>query len=129
MTYILVPSEGEDLVINAWNWGAINELLFATGAITDDDHEPGGVHGSTLKVDEAKAVLIADNVMRKLSSMNPGERMLANLSISKEPKKYAVFTPDTKEEDIDINELYSTTYEVLEMFARFCRGSKGFIVM
>lgn len=129
MTYILVPNEGEDLVINAWNWGPIVELLFAAGAITDDDHEPGGVHGTTLKVDEAKALLIAEAVMRKLSSMNPGDRVLANLSISKEPKKYAVFTPDMKEEDIDINELYSTTYEVLEMFVKFCRSSKGFEVM
>lgn len=115
-------------MINAWNWRPILELLFAAGVITEDGHERLGVQGIGAKVDEAKAVLIADAVMRRLSSMNPRERVLANLSISKEPKKYAVFTPDMKEEDIDSNELYSTTYEVLEMFASFCSGSKGFEV-
>lgn len=128
MTFILVPNEGEDLLINAWNWRPILELLLAANVITEDDHERLGVQGIGAKVDEAKAVLIADAVMRRLSSMNPGERMLANLSISKEPKKYAVFTPDTKEEDIDTNELYSTTYEVRNV-RQICRGSKGFVVM
>jgi hypothetical protein len=39
MSFILVPSEGEDLQVNAWNWRPTLELLFAAGVITGDDHE------------------------------------------------------------------------------------------
>jgi len=61
--------------------------------------------------------------------MNPGERILANLSVTTRPKELAVFTPNMNVDDIDNNELYSTTYEWLETFARFCRSSGGFSVM
>lgn len=129
MTFILVPSHGEDLQVNAWNWRPTLELLFAANAITGEDHERMGAHGCSGKVDEDKASRIADVVTQKLMSMNSGERMLANLSVSKEPKKLAVFGPDTNPDDIDANELYSTTYEWLETFAKFCRVSGGFEVM
>ena len=46
--------------------------------------------------------------------------MLANLSVSKEPKKLAQFGPGVNANDIDENEFYSTTYEWLETFVRFC---------
>lgn len=127
MTFILVPNEGEDLQINAWNWRPTLELLYAAGVITEDDHLRMGGHGLGGEVDEAKALLIAEVVTRKLRSLNPGERMLADLSVTKEPKQPVVFTP--KGEDIDSNELYSTTYEWLETLAKFCRSSRGFAVM
>ena len=109
----IATGEG-DLQINGWNWRPTLELLFAAGVITEDDHERMGGQGVGGKVDEAKALLIADVVMRKLLSMNPGERMLANLSVSKEPKQFVDFTPGMKADDIDRTELYSTTYEWLE---------------
>ena len=80
-------------------------------------------------MDQEKAERIADVVVAKLSSMNPGERMLANLGVSSEPKKLAVFDPSLNTNDIDINELYSTTFEWLDTFAKFCRSSNGFKVM
>lgn len=129
MTFILVPTEGEDLQINAWNWRPTLELLLAANVITEEDHERLGAHGCGGQVDAAKAGRIADVVAQKLLSMNPGERMLANLSVSSEPKKLAVFTPNMNTDDIDKNELYSTTYEWLETFARFCRSCGGFAVM
>jgi len=58
--------------------------------------------------------------------MNPGERMLATLSVSKDPKSLAIFAPEMKPDDIDSDELYSATFEWLETFAKFCKGSKGF---
>ena len=61
--------------------------------------------------------------------MKPGERILADLTISSEPKKKAVFSPDTNVKDIDTNELYSTTLEWLQTFVTFCRRSGGFDVM
>ena len=129
MTFILVPSEGDDLQVNAWNWRPTLELLFAANVITEEDHERMGAHGSVGKVDAEKASRIADAVVHKLMSMNAGERMMANLSVSKEPKKLAEFGRGLNADDIDENELYSTTYEWLETFAKFSRGSGGFSVM
>jgi hypothetical protein len=128
MSFILVPSEGEDIQINAWNWRPTLELLFAAGVITVEDHARLGGQGLGGKVDEAKALLIAEVVMRRLVTMKPGERMPADLSVSNEPKQPVVFSPGMKADDIDGNELYSATYEWLEAFARFCRDSKGFEV-
>ena len=77
-------------------------------------------------VDEAKALLIAEVVAQKLRSINLGERMLGDLSVSKEPKQLVVFSGQA--DDIDSDELYSSSYEWLETFAKFCRSSKGFEV-
>lgn len=128
MTFILVPNQGEDLQVNAWNWQPTLQLLAAAGVITEDDHERMRGQGLGGKIDEEKALLIAEVLTRKLGCMNLGERMLADLSVCKEPKRLAVFTPDMKHEDVDRNELYSTSYEWLDTFAKFCRGSKGFEV-
>jgi|SRR6185436_6792673 len=129
MSFILMPKLGEDLQVNGWNWRPTLELLLAAGVITEQDHEVMGCHGCGGKVDQEKAERIADVVVAKLSSMNPGERMLANLGVSSEPKKLAVFDPSLNTNDIDINELYSTTFEWLDTFAKFCRSSNGFKVM
>jgi hypothetical protein len=129
MTFILVPSQGEDLQVNAWNWRPTLELLFAANVISEQDHERMGAQGCGGKADAEKASRIADAVVHKLMSMNAGERMLANLSVSKEPKKLAKFGPGVNAGDIDANDLYSTTYEWLEEFSKFCRSSGGFEVM
>ena len=129
MTFILVPSQGEDLQVNAWNWRPTLELLLAANVITEDDHELMGAQGCGGKADAEKASRIADVVAGKLIGMAPGERLLANLSVSKEPKKLAEFGPGVNANDVDENELYSTTYEWLERFARFCQSSGGFKVM
>jgi hypothetical protein len=129
MSFILVPNEGEDLQVNGWNWRPTLRLLFATGVIDEEDHEVLGCHGCGAKVDQEKADRIADVVAGKLSSMNPGQRMLADLSVSSEPKKLTVFSSNMNADDIDTNELYSTTFEWLDTFAKFCRSSKGFKVM
>src|SRR6185369_17961072 len=123
MSFILVPSEGEDLQVNAWNWRPTLELLFAAGVITEEDHGLLGCQGCGGRVTAEKAGRIADAVISKLNSMNPGQRMLADLSVSSEPKKLAVFSPNINDEDIDNNELYSTTFEWLDTFVKFCRSS------
>lgn len=129
MSFILVPVQGEDLKVNAWNWRPALELLFAAGVITEDEHELLGCHGCGARVDAEKAGRIADAVTRKLDSMNPGQRTLADLSLSSEPKRRAVFSPASNDEDIDANELYSATFEWLQTFLRFCERSGGFTVM
>lgn len=129
MSFILVPAEGEDIQVNAWNWRPTLDLLLAANVITKDEHERMGAQGCSGKVDAEKVCLIAGVVEQKLMSMNPGERMLANLSVSQVPKKLTVLEPNMNPHDIDVNELYSTTYEWLETFAKFCRNSGGFEVM
>lgn len=129
MTFILVPSKGEDVQVNAWNWRPTLELLFATGVITENDHVLLGCQGCGGRVNAEKADQIADAVKQKLASMKPGERMLADLSESSEPKKKVVFGAGTKAEDIDSNDLYSATYEWLQTFETFCRRSGGFKVV
>src|SRR5688500_18569967 len=104
MSFILVPNQGEDIQVNAWNWRPTLELLFDAGVITEDDRMRMGGQGLGGKVHEAKALRIAEVVTRKLLSMNPGERMLANLSVSKEPKQLVVFSPGMNPDDIDSNE-------------------------
>ena len=129
MSFILVPEEGEDLQLNGWNWRPTLALLLAAGVITEDDHERMGTQGCSGKVGAEKASQIADVIEQKLMSMSPGERMLANLSVTQVPKRLTVFEPDMIPQDIDVNDLYSTTYEWLETFAKFCRNSGGFEVM
>ena len=129
MTFILVPSEGEDLQVNAWNWHPTLELLFVTNVITEEEHDLMGCQGCGGKVDAEKTSRIAEVVMQKLEGINPGDRMLANLEVSNKPKKLAVFTPGMSGENVDANELYATSYEWLETFAKFCRSSGGFEVM
>ena len=103
--------------------------MFAAGVIIEDEHQLLGCHGCGATVDAEKAGRIADAVIRKVDSMNPGQRMLADLSVSSEMKQRAVFSPDSNDEDIDTNELYSTTFEWLHTFGRFCERSGGFKVM
>jgi hypothetical protein len=129
MSFILVPSHGEELQVNAWNWRPTLELLLAADVISEEDHERMGANGSGGKVDAEQASRIAEAVVHRLGTMNAGERMLANLSVSKEPKKLSEFGPGVNPDDIDENELYSTTYEWLERFSKFCRSSGGFKVL
>jgi hypothetical protein len=53
---------------------------------------------------------IADFLDQYLAQMTPGQRVRADLTVTGKPKKLAVFTPDTKVEDIDAIEVYSATY-------------------
>ena len=128
MSFILICQEGEDLQVNAWNWRPTLLLLREVNAITEEDYERMRAQGCGGMVDKAKAEQIAEVITQKLVSMKPGERMRANLSVTNEPKTPAVFSPDVNE-DNDVNELYSATYDWLETFAQFCRTSGGFKVM
>lgn len=129
MTFILVPSEGEDLQVNAWEWRPTLELLRATNVINEDDYERMGAQGCGGKVDAELATRITGVVAHKLANMNPGERLLADLSLSAEHKKLVVFAPNSRVDDIDVVNLYSARYEWLETFVEFCRNSGGFEVM
>lgn len=79
MSFILVPNHGEDLQINAWNWRPTIEFLRVERVIDDEASELMTCNLGT-KVDADLAARMAAAVERKLRSMQPGEKMLADLS-------------------------------------------------
>ena len=112
-----------------WNWRPTLQLLLALDAITEEDHDRMGTQVLGGRVDSEKACRIADAVAQELKYMNPGERMLASHTVTKELKKLSVFSPNMNAPDIDENDLYSASYEWLQTFEKFCRLSGGFEVM
>ena len=128
MSFILVPKRGDDIQINGWNWRPTLELLLREGLIGEELHGRMGAQGAGGEVDEGSATRIAEAVERKLTAMRPGGRMLADLTVTDRAKPEFSFGPGTRSEDIDVNELYSATYEWLADFAAFCRRSGGFEV-
>ena len=116
-------------MINAWNWRPTLEILRAEGLIDAASYERLGCQGCGGKVDAESSRRIAEVLENKLATMQPGERILANLSTTTAPKKKVVFTPTTKAEEIDANDLYSATFEWLAMFRDFCKASHGFDVL
>lgn len=124
MSFILVPNHGEDLQINAWNWRPTIEFLRVEGVIGDEASELMTCNLGA-KVDADLAARMAAAVERKLQNMRPGERMLADLSVTRTPKKVAEFH---KPETIDPVDLYSATYEWLVKFKNFCERCGGFEV-
>jgi hypothetical protein len=128
MTFILVPKQGEDIQVNAWNWRPTLELLRVEGLITEQDYARMGAQGCGGQVDAVLACRIADVVENRLLAMKPGERMRADLTVTAMPKVQQIFTPDPKPNEFDATDLYSATYEWLATFKNFCRGSDGFEV-
>jgi hypothetical protein len=126
MSFILIPKNGEDIQINAWNWRPTIELLRQAKLISDDLWDAMGANGRGASVDADMAGHIAAYLDQRLQSMKPADRMRADLSITSIPKKGFVITPTTKVEQIDAVEAYSATYEWLAQFRDFCRSSGGF---
>ena len=128
MSFILIPNRGEDIKINAWNWRPTILLLRHANLIDERQHELMGCSGCGEKVDSETANKITDFLNQQLAKMIPDQRLRADLSITSEPPRRAVFTPNSKVEDLDAVEVYSATYEWLVTFRDFCRTSEGFRV-
>jgi hypothetical protein len=128
MSFILVPNQGEDVQVNAWNWRPTVEFLRVENVITSDHAELLTCNGCGARVDTNLANRMAAVIEDKLSTMKSGERIRADLTVTAAPKTVAVFSPDMKREDIDATEVYSATQEWLAAFRDFCRRSHGFLV-
>ena len=128
MSFILIPTHGEDLQVNAWNWRPTLLLLRDANLIDESSYELLGSNGCGAHVDAETSVRIADFLEQKLQSMQPGQRIRGDLSLADKPKKLTIFTPGMKTEDVDATEAYSATYEWLVMFRDFCRTSGDFKV-
>jgi hypothetical protein len=125
MSFILVPKQGEDLQVNAWNWRPTIEFLRVEGIIDDEMSELLTLNGRGAHADADLTRRMAIAVERKLQSMHPGERIRGDLSVLNAPKKLAEFH---KPESIDAVNGYSATYEWLVQFKTFCERSGGFQV-
>ena len=128
MSFILIPKNGEDIQINAWNWRPTLALLRDAEIINDDLFERMGTHGFEAEVDVATAGRIADFLDVRLRAMKPEQRVLADLTVTDRPKKRLIITPDTKIDQIDAVDVYSASYEWLVKFRDFSRNSGGFEV-
>ncbi|MGP0017132.1 MAG: hypothetical protein ACLPHP_01075 [Candidatus Sulfotelmatobacter sp.] len=128
MSFILIPSHGEHVQVNAWNWRPTLLLLHDANLIDKATYELMGANGCGGHVDAGASARIADFLELKLQSMQPGQRIRGDLSTTDKPKMLIVFTPGMKVEDVDAKEAYSATYEWLVVFRDFCRASGGFRV-
>jgi hypothetical protein len=126
MTFILVPKRGDDIQVNAWNWRPTLELLHGEGLIDEELYERMGAQGAGGEVDAELAARIAEVVERELAGMRSSERMRGDLTATDRPKAKWAFTPGTRPDEIDANDIYSATFEWLAEFAGFCRSSGGF---
>jgi hypothetical protein len=129
MSFILVPKHGDDVQINAWNWRPTLELLLKEGLISEELHERMGAQGAGGEVGPELADSIAEAIERTLKTMNPDERVLADLTVTDRPKTEWVIAPETQPHELDANDMYSATFEWLAKFAGFCRRSGGFEVL
>ena len=128
MSFILVPERGEDLQVNAWSWRPTLELLRAEGLISEESYERMSAQGAGGLVDAETADRIARALENRLAGMRREERVLADLTVTGGPKAAWVITPDAKPDDLDVNDIYSASYEWLMKFAGFCEKSGGFKV-
>ena len=129
MSFILVPTHGDDVQVNAWNWRPTLELLLKEGLIGEELYDRMGAQGAGGEVDAELAQRIAAAIGRTLKGMKPGKRILADLTVADRPKSKWVIEPKTQPDEIDVNDIYSATYEWLVKFAEFCRSSGGFEVL
>ena len=116
MSFILIPNKGGDVQVNAWHWRPTLEFLRAEDIITTEAAELLGSNGCGACVDADLASRIAGAVEIKLSTMKPGDRMRADLTVTDIPTVAQIFRPDNQPGDIDAINLYSATYEWLLTF-------------
>jgi hypothetical protein len=130
MSFILTARNEEELQVNAWNWRPTLLLLLNENLIDLEHHNMLGTHGCRARVDADLAGRFADAIERrlKLADMKPGQRMLADLTVTSDERKLVTLDATTNTDDIDGNDLYSAKFEWLVTFGDFCRRSGGFEV-
>jgi hypothetical protein len=128
MSFILTPENGEDVVINAWNWRPTLELLLNAKLIDKDLYDRMGTHGREASVDADTARNIADFLDGRVFEIRSGDRIRSDLSTTAEPRRKVTIVPGTRVEDIDAVDLYSASFEWLLQFRDFSRASGGFKV-
>lgn len=117
MAFSLVPTTGEDIWINAWNWRPTEELVRRTGIVPGETLEL--LEYGIGEVTAEQAGRIADFLDDYLSRLTPNDRVTLAGQVIDEPDTYE-FHRD------DLSRNYSASYEWLTRFRDFCRTSNGF---
>jgi hypothetical protein len=129
MSFILVPKNGEEVQVNAWNWRPTLELLRCHGVVDDGeacDRLAAQACGGRLTGDDAeRAARVVDE---QLASMKPGERMRADLTVTAGPRPTVMFSANGVKPDVSDIDRYSASFEWLVTFRDFCRTCGGFDV-
>jgi hypothetical protein len=66
---------------------------------------------------------------RRARAIEPGDRMLADLTVTSSKRAPTALLPNGDAESVDTNEIYSASYDWLVAFRDFCRQSGGFEVL
>lgn len=128
MAVILVPTSGEDLMINWWNWRPTVALLVRAGILPAGEREErclANACGGELSA--AEALRAAEHIEGLVAAMKPGQRILFDGEVTEKPIDYSKPISEWNEADRWNN--YSAQYEVLKRFAAYCRRSGGFQVL
>ena len=114
-------------MINWWNWRPLVAILVRAGILPQGEREERcllNCCGGSLSADET--LKAADHVEALLAALKPTERILLDGNTTERPINYDLSISEMDEQDIW--NTYSVKYEVLKMFAEFCRRSGGFEV-
>jgi hypothetical protein len=117
VSFSLVPTTGEEIWINAWNWRPTEALVRRTGIVPDETLEL--LEYGISEVTAEQAGRLAGFLDDYLSRLGPRDRVLLDGQVVDEPDTF-----EFHREDLARN--YSATYEWLTRFRDFCRTSNGF---
>ncbi len=128
MTVILVPSTGDNMAINWWNWRPTVALLVRIGVLPAGEREKRCLaNGCGGHLSASEALRAAEHIEDLVVALKPNQRVLSDGGISETPIDYG--KPISEWNDADIWNNYSAKYEVLKRFVEFCRRSGGFEVL
>ena len=129
MAFILIPKNGEEVKINAWNWRPTLELLHNAHLIGDDLYGRMGRDEREAIVDADTAARIADFLDERLRTMKAGDRIRADLTVTDKARKPLIIAPGMQTDQIDVVDVYSAAYEWLVQLRDFARTCGGFEVV
>lgn len=128
MAVILVPTSGQDMMINWWNWRPTVALLVRAGILPAGERQERCLaNGCGGHLSAAEALRAAEHIEGVITALKPGQRMLFDGEHTDKPIDYSKPIADWDEADRWNN--YSAEYEVLKQFATFCRHWGGFDVL
>jgi len=120
MSVILEDTQGKSIKVNAWNWGGLHYAVACAKPPVFKDQDflellrYGGVTLSKEQVDSLFVYL----VKVVLPHLKPGQRMLADFSVTGEPDDGTMYKDDLKKN-------YSLHYEVLVSVLHFLHEAQA----
>jgi hypothetical protein len=116
MSITLEDSAGNLLKVNAWNWGMLHHTV-VLAFLYDDDTSARLRNGRAVLTGEKVVALLAHLEETLLPALQPGERLLYDLSVTGEPDD-GTFYRDELEKN------YSLHYEVLTAIIEYLRTAE-----